>query len=102
MSRPFAHRFMLPVAALAWLAPLALAQNDPAADPDPRLDAQTGALKANWPPATPWDHLHMLLEVDFGDLSKAEFRAVLYITAAMPHHRVLMIRASGSVSTRNA
>lgn len=82
MSRPFAHRFMLPagVLALTWLAPLGLAQNEPSADPDPRLDAQTGALKANWPPATPWDHLHMLLEVDFGDLSKAEFRGVQTLT----------------------
>jgi len=43
---------------------------------DPRLDPQTGALRAVWPPDTPWDHLHMKLTMDFGELAEPRFTAV--------------------------
>lgn len=43
---------------------------------DPRLDPQTGALRAVWPPATLWDHLHMKLTMDFADIAVPRFTAV--------------------------
>lgn len=43
---------------------------------DPRLDPQTGAMKAVWPPATSWDHLHMKLTLDFGDFKEPTFTGV--------------------------
>jgi aminopeptidase N len=47
---------------------------------DPRIDAETGAEKANWPPPTPWDHVHMLLEIDFGAFTEPTFTAVQTLT----------------------
>jgi aminopeptidase N len=47
---------------------------------DPRIDAETGAEKANWPPPTPWDHVHMLLDLDFGPFAEPTFSAVQTLT----------------------
>lgn len=46
---------------------------------DPRIDAESGRLRAVWPPDRAFDHLHMRLELDFGDLSVAEVRGVQHL-----------------------
>lgn len=44
--------------------------------PDPRIQADTGRLNANWPHDRHFDHLHMRLELDFPDMTRAELTGV--------------------------
>lgn len=53
-----------------------------AQDADPRLNPTTGAMKANWAPAADFDHKHLRLELDMGDLSKATLSGVATFTLA--------------------
>lgn len=59
-----------------------LAQDAQPASDDPRIDAKTGALNANWPPDVPFDHRHMRLEVDLGEMTEAKFTGVQVLTLA--------------------
>ena len=60
------NRLTVLFAAALLTAPCALAQQD-----DPRIDAETGAEQTHYPPARPFDHLHMKLEMNIPDMGKA-------------------------------
>jgi aminopeptidase N len=57
------------------IAGLALLGSPARGGDDPRVDPKTGAELAHYPPARPFDHLHMRLEIDIPDMEKA------YLTA---------------------
>jgi aminopeptidase N len=67
-----------------------------AQDSDPRLD-ENGADTAHYPPARPFDHLHMKLEMDFPDMGKAFFAAheTLKITPIARARKHLDLNAVG-------
>lgn len=79
MIRSLACRWILAALLITATAVSARAQ-DQETPADPRIDAKTGVQIANWPPPTPWDHRHMLLELDFGAFTSPEFTAVQTLT----------------------
>ncbi len=81
---PCRIRTSLGVAMILVLAAgrVSLAQDAQPATDDPRIDAKTGALNANWPPDVPFDHMHMKLELDLGEMTEAKFTAVQVLTLA--------------------
>jgi aminopeptidase N len=82
MNQLLAFRWILAtlLLALSSLTVRGQDQSTTEAPEDPRIDATTGAEKANWPPPTPWDHVHMLLELDFGAFTSPEFSGVQTLT----------------------
>jgi aminopeptidase N len=71
------------------------------AQDDPRIDADTGAERAHYPPARPFDHLHMKLEMDIPDMGKAFFTAheTLTLTPIGRGRRHLDLNAIGQTIT---
>jgi len=60
------------VVAIGVVARLAAGQEGSAAPAgDPRIEAGTGRRVAAWPPARPFDHLSMRLEIDIPDMGRA-------------------------------
>ncbi|MBL8764506.1 MAG: hypothetical protein JNM07_09595 [Phycisphaerae bacterium] len=51
-------------------------------DLDPRVDAETGRDRSNWPPDRLFDHLHMRLELDIADMGEARFSGRETLTLA--------------------
>lgn len=49
---------------------------------DPRVDLASGRHRANYPPPRHFDHLHMLLEIDFPDMNEPRFSARQVLTVA--------------------
>ncbi|QOJ01588.1 MAG: M1 family metallopeptidase [Phycisphaeraceae bacterium] len=84
----------------AWCwAPVARAQDLPEIPPDPRIETDTGRLKANWPPATHFDHLHMRLAMDFGALDTPTYTGVqtLRLSARGKPREVLVLDAGPGI-----
>lgn len=69
------------------------------AQTDPRIDAETGRDKANYPPHVHFDHLHMRLELTIPDMNKPRLSGRQTITArAMGKPRgVMNLHAAGLV-----
>ncbi|MCE7974396.1 MAG: M1 family peptidase [Leptolyngbya sp. PLA1] len=84
------------------LAPLALGQTDQ--PKDPRIDAATGRSKSVWPRSPRFDFVHMRLELDIEDISKATLagRQVLTVSPLGVDRPELLLDCKGPVVTAAA
>lgn len=66
---------------------------------DPRIDEETGREVASWPPARPFDHIDMTLELYVPDMSKAQLSGVqrLVIEAIGDSPSCLVLNCRGPV-----